>query len=170
MPFIRAVRICIGSSGQPRAGLANGPCHPLHAPFRAAWREGDWWASRGYDPAFGRKLPTLFERCGLEQIGHQATSEVVRGGSPWTRWYAENLSGTSTTLWSACMSTWPGRSRRWCSGWRQGSLAAARCSWLPSPDRPGQRSGDGRGPAGADLCRGRARRPRSGPVGAGRRR
>jgi SAM-dependent methyltransferase len=67
------------------------PCHPLHAPFCGAWREGDWWASRGYDPAFGRKLPALFERCGLEQIGHQATSEVVRGGSPWTRWYAESL-------------------------------------------------------------------------------
>ena len=67
------------------------PCHPRHAPFHAAWREGDWWASRGYDPAFGRKLPALFERCGLEHIGHQATSEVVRGGSPWTRWYAESL-------------------------------------------------------------------------------
>ena len=67
------------------------PCHHLHAPFHAAWREGHWWASRGYDPAFGRKLPALFERCGLEHIGHQATSEVVRGGSPWTRWYAESL-------------------------------------------------------------------------------
>ena len=67
------------------------PGHPMHAPFHAAWREGDWWASRGYDPAFGRKLPALFERCGLEHIGHQATSEVVRGGSQWTRWYAESL-------------------------------------------------------------------------------
>jgi SAM-dependent methyltransferase len=67
------------------------PRHPLHAAFHAAWRVGDWWASRGYDPAFGRKLPALFERCGLEQIAHQATSEVVRGGSPWTRWYADSL-------------------------------------------------------------------------------
>jgi SAM-dependent methyltransferase len=67
------------------------PCHPLHARFHAAWREGEWWASRGYDPAFGRKLPALFERCGFEHIGHHATSEVVRGGSPWTRWYAESL-------------------------------------------------------------------------------
>jgi SAM-dependent methyltransferase len=66
-------------------------CHPRHAPFHAAWRDGDWWASRGYDPTFGRKLPALFERCGLEHIGHNATSEVVRGGSPWTRWYAESL-------------------------------------------------------------------------------
>jgi hypothetical protein len=66
-------------------------CHPRHAPFHAAWRNGDWWASRGYDPVFGRKLPALFERCGLEHIGHNATSEVVRGGSPWTRWYAESL-------------------------------------------------------------------------------
>ena len=67
------------------------PCHPRHAPFHAAWRDGDWWASRGYDPAFGRKLPALLERCGLEHIGHNATSEAVRGGSPWTRWYAESL-------------------------------------------------------------------------------
>ena len=67
------------------------PCHPLHARFHAAWREGEWCASRGYDPAFGRKLPALFERCGFEHIGHHATSEVVRGGSPWTRWYAESL-------------------------------------------------------------------------------
>jgi len=67
------------------------PRHPLHAPFHAARRDGDWWASRGYDPAFGRKLPALFERCGLEHIGHHATSEVVPGGSPWTRWYAESL-------------------------------------------------------------------------------
>ena len=33
----------------------------------------------------------MFERCGLEHIGHHATSEVVPGGSPWTRWYAESL-------------------------------------------------------------------------------
>ena len=67
------------------------PSHPMHAPFHAAWREGDWWTSRGYDAAFGRKLPATFERCGLEHIGHQATSEVVRGGSPWARWYGESL-------------------------------------------------------------------------------
>jgi SAM-dependent methyltransferase len=58
------------------------PCHPLYAPVHAAWRGGDWWASRGYDPQFGRKLPALFERGGLELIGHEARSEVVRGGSP----------------------------------------------------------------------------------------
>jgi hypothetical protein len=31
----------------------------------------------------GRKLPALFERCGLEEIRHEASTEVVRGGSPW---------------------------------------------------------------------------------------
>jgi len=38
------------------------------------------------------------------------------------------LTGTNTTLWSACTSTWPVRSRRWCSGWRQGSPEAGLCS------------------------------------------
>ena len=54
------------------------------------WR-GDWWASPGYDPMFGRTLPALFERSGLENINHEASSAVVRGGSPWARWYRESL-------------------------------------------------------------------------------
>lgn len=52
---------------------------------------GQWWASRDYDPAFGRKLPTLFERCGLQSIHHEASTEVVRGGSPWARWIRDSL-------------------------------------------------------------------------------
>jgi hypothetical protein len=52
---------------------------------------GDWWASRGYDPAFGRKLPGLFERCGLVDVQADAHTELVRGGSVWARWYAESL-------------------------------------------------------------------------------
>ena len=67
------------------------PSHPLFASFHRAWRAGDWWASRGYDPRFGRTLPALFERSGLETIHHEASSEVVRGGSPWARWYRESL-------------------------------------------------------------------------------
>jgi SAM-dependent methyltransferase len=67
------------------------PSHPLYQDFHRAWRNGDWWVARGYDPVFGRKLPALFERCGLEVIGHEASSEVVRGGSPWARWFAETL-------------------------------------------------------------------------------
>ena len=67
------------------------PSHPLFASFHRAWRAGDWWASRGYDPRFGRTLPALFERSGLETIHHGASSEVVRGGSPWARWYRESL-------------------------------------------------------------------------------
>ena len=56
--------------------------HPFSARYQSAYRNGEWWAARGYDPNFGRKLPLLFERCGLENIRHEATAEVVRGRSP----------------------------------------------------------------------------------------
>jgi SAM-dependent methyltransferase len=67
------------------------PAHPLYDGYRRAWRDGDWWTSRGYDKAFGQKLPALFERCGLQDIRHEAATEVVRGGSPWARWWAVTL-------------------------------------------------------------------------------
>lgn len=66
------------------------PSHPLYAGFHGAWRAGDWHVERGYDPWFGRKLPALFERGGLEDISHEAITEVVRGGSPWARWFSES--------------------------------------------------------------------------------
>jgi SAM-dependent methyltransferase len=67
------------------------PAHPLYEGYRRAWRDGDWWTPRGYDKAFGQKLPALFERCGLQDIRHEAATEVVRGGSPWARWWAVTL-------------------------------------------------------------------------------
>jgi hypothetical protein len=67
------------------------PEHPLHDGYRRAWRDGDWWTSRGYDKAFGQKLPALFERCGLQDIRHEAATEAVRGGSPWARWWEVTL-------------------------------------------------------------------------------
>jgi SAM-dependent methyltransferase len=67
------------------------PAHPLYDGYRRVWRDGDWWTSRGYDKAFGQKLPALFERCGLQDIRHEAATEVVRGGSPWARWWAVTL-------------------------------------------------------------------------------
>jgi SAM-dependent methyltransferase len=67
------------------------PSHPLYADYHDAWSDGDWWTIRGYDKAFGRKLPALFDRCGLADIRHEAATEVVRGGSPWTRWWAVSL-------------------------------------------------------------------------------
>ena len=67
------------------------PSHPLYAGYHEVWRDGDWWTVRGYDKVFGRKLPALFERCGLEDIRHEAATEVVRGGSPWARWWAVTL-------------------------------------------------------------------------------
>jgi SAM-dependent methyltransferase len=67
------------------------PAHPLYDGYRRVWRDGDWWTSRGYDKAFGQKLPALFERCGLQEIRHEAATEVVRGASPWARWWAPTL-------------------------------------------------------------------------------
>jgi SAM-dependent methyltransferase len=67
------------------------PSHPLCASYHRAYQAGQWFASRGYDPFFGRRLSSLFERCGLENIGHQATAEVVRGDSPWALWWRDTL-------------------------------------------------------------------------------
>ena len=67
------------------------PAHPLYEGYRRVWRDGEWWTPRGYDKAFGQKLPALFERCGLVDIRHEAATEVVRGGSPWARWWVPTL-------------------------------------------------------------------------------
>ena len=67
------------------------PPHPFSARYHGAYRAGEWWTERGYDPTFGRKLSVLFERCGLENIRHEVTAEVVSGGSPWARWWQQTL-------------------------------------------------------------------------------
>ena len=67
------------------------PAHPLYDGYQRGWRHGDWWTVRGYDKAFGRRLPALFDRCGLEDIRHEAATEAVRGGSDWARWWAVTL-------------------------------------------------------------------------------
>jgi SAM-dependent methyltransferase len=72
------------------------PSHPSAASYDKTWRAGEWWASRGYDPNFGRKLPTLFERCGLKNIRHEATAEVVRGDSQWAWWWQQTLDAIRT--------------------------------------------------------------------------
>jgi len=67
------------------------PSHSHYALYHRVWKNGEWWASRGYDPTFGRKLPMLFERCGLVNIRHKASATVVRGGSPWGRWWLKSM-------------------------------------------------------------------------------
>jgi SAM-dependent methyltransferase len=67
------------------------PSHPLSPAYESAFGAGEWWASRGYDPFFGRKLPALLDGCGLTEISHSAKTEVVRGGSPWARWWQLSL-------------------------------------------------------------------------------
>ncbi len=37
--------------------------------------------------------PALFERCSLENIRHEASAEVVRGGSVWSSWWRQSLEG-----------------------------------------------------------------------------
>jgi len=67
------------------------PAHPRYAGYHQVWRDGDWWTVRGYDKAFGQKLPAIFERCGLEDIRTEASTEVIRGGSPWPTWWIPTL-------------------------------------------------------------------------------
>jgi hypothetical protein len=73
------------------AGQPVDPAHPRFDDYQRVWRDGDWWTVRGYDKTFGRRLPALFERAGLEDIRAEASSEVVRGGSPWPTWWIPTL-------------------------------------------------------------------------------
>jgi SAM-dependent methyltransferase len=73
------------------AGAPVDPAHPRYDDYEQVWQDGDWWAARGYDKVFGQKLPVLFERCGLEDVHCEASTEVVRGGSPWARWWIPTL-------------------------------------------------------------------------------
>ena len=81
--------------------------------FHRAWRNGDWWMTRGSDPLFGRKLPALFEQCGLEEIWHTASSELVRGGSPWARRFAESLEVIHTVAERRASSSSVTTTRSW---------------------------------------------------------
>jgi hypothetical protein len=49
------------------------------------WQAGEWWVLRGYDPAFGRKLPALFEHYGLEN-----TLDVWGRRCEVVRWFASH--------------------------------------------------------------------------------
>ena len=69
------------------------PTHPHYELYHRVWKNGEWWTVRGYDPAFGRKLPALFERCGLVNLRHKASASVVRSDSPWGRWWRQSLEG-----------------------------------------------------------------------------
>ena len=73
------------------AGAPVDPAHPRYDDYEREWRDGDWWAVRGYDKKFGSKLPAIFERFGLQDIRAEASTEVVRGGSPWARWWTPTL-------------------------------------------------------------------------------
>ena len=73
------------------AGQPVDPAHPRYDDYQRVWRDGDWWTVRGYDKTFGRRLPALFERAGLEDIRAESSSEVVRGGSPWPTWWIPTL-------------------------------------------------------------------------------
>ena len=82
------------------------PAHPRYAGYHRVYQHGEWFAARGYDPFFGRTLPALFERCGLQNIHHEAGAEVVRGRSPWARWWADTLDAIRG--WGTADQTLPG--------------------------------------------------------------
>lgn len=67
------------------------PDHPLTGGHTAAYRDGGWWSDMGFNPWFGRTLPTLFERAGLIDLAHEANAEVFTGGSDWPRWWADSI-------------------------------------------------------------------------------
>jgi len=70
-------------SSKPRQDVTHRAQMVRFLPLLRFTFEGALRSSRGAaDPIFGRKLPVLFERCGLENIRHEATAEVVRGRSP----------------------------------------------------------------------------------------
>jgi len=74
------------------------PSHPLTGPHDAVYRHGEWWSDRGLNPTFGRTLPALFSRAGLVDIRHEANTEVMRGGSPWARWWADSMEVVNAQL------------------------------------------------------------------------
>jgi hypothetical protein len=82
------------------------PAHPRYAGYHRVYQHGEWFAARGYDPFFGRKLAALFDRCGLHNIRHEASAEVVRGRSPWARWWADTLDAIHG--WGTADQTLPG--------------------------------------------------------------
>jgi SAM-dependent methyltransferase len=64
------------------AGAPVDPAHPRHDDYQQVWHDGDWWTHRGYDKRFGAKLPAIFERCGLEEISDEASSEGSAAARP----------------------------------------------------------------------------------------
>jgi SAM-dependent methyltransferase len=48
-------------------------------------------AASGFDPAFGRRLPSRFRAAGLVDIEGRGGLSVVRGGSPYALWYRQSI-------------------------------------------------------------------------------
>jgi hypothetical protein len=59
------------------------------------------------------RAPALFEQCGLEEIWHTASSELVRGGSPWARRFAESLEVIHTVAERRASSSSVTTTRSW---------------------------------------------------------
>ena len=86
------------------AGTPVDPAHPSYDDYQRVWRDGDWWAFGATTRPSVGKLPALFERCGLQDIRTEASTEVVRGGTPWAN-------GGSRPWRSSTSSAVPTRSR-----------------------------------------------------------
>jgi SAM-dependent methyltransferase len=62
------------------------PAHPQYERYNRVWRNGEWWADRGYDPASGRKLPALFGAAACGTSTTRPRQRVVRGTARWAWW------------------------------------------------------------------------------------
>ena len=72
---------------------ATDPGHRLSAPFdrtvRSVMAQID--LEQRFDPWFGRRLPGLVERLGVEAAGYEATVTIRRGGSPEATLHRESI-------------------------------------------------------------------------------
>ena len=58
-------------------------------------------AATGFDPAFGRRLPSRFRSAGLVGVEGRGGLSVVRGRSAYARWYAQSIEALRPRLVAA---------------------------------------------------------------------
>jgi SAM-dependent methyltransferase len=58
-------------------------------------------AATGFDPAFGRRLPSRFRAAGLVDVEGRGRLSVVPGASPYAVWYSESIQALRPRLVSA---------------------------------------------------------------------
>ena len=87
-----------------------------------------WLAARGWQVTAVDFSATALAhaRSTAEAVGADVAERIDWVEADLATWTPQRDATTSSP---ACMSTWRDRWRRWCGGWRQGSLPAGPCSW-----------------------------------------